>query len=158
MKQLVTHMTCNKKIKENNNLIPIFAHKLFSFYFCFAVKGIRWCVWRIRQLNIGGTNVTNVQYANIGNQVKFIDTIKYYQLSRVWGPSVNKKHKGLRNGASGMKFEDCAKRISSIRETETFGQLPKQKDKQNKFTIKNDPLRWFLKKLKNLNWRKEALF
>ena len=26
-------------------------------------------------------NLTNVQYANIGNQVKFIDTIKYYQQS-----------------------------------------------------------------------------
>ena len=30
---------------------------------------------------IGGTNLTNVQYANIGNQVKFIDTMKYYQQS-----------------------------------------------------------------------------
>ena len=26
-------------------------------------------------------NLTNVQYANIGNEVKFIDTIKYYQQS-----------------------------------------------------------------------------
>ena len=34
-----------------------------------------------KQLYIGGTNLTNVQYANIGLQVKFIDTMKYYQQS-----------------------------------------------------------------------------
>lgn len=28
---------------------------------------------------IGGTNLTNVQYTDIGNQIKFIDTIKHYQ-------------------------------------------------------------------------------
>ena len=31
--------------------------------------------------NIGGTNLTSVQYANIGNQIMFINTIKYYQQS-----------------------------------------------------------------------------
>ena len=73
---------CNKKKRENNNLILAFTHNLFSFDFFFVVKGIRFCVWRTKQLNIGGTNVTNVQYANIGNQVKFIDTMKYHQQSR----------------------------------------------------------------------------
>ena len=29
-----------------------------------------------------------------------------------------------------MEFEDYAKRINSIREIETFGQLPKEKQKQ----------------------------
>ena len=43
------------------------------------VKGIKLCVSRTKQLNIGGINLTNVQYANIGWQVKFIYTIKYYQ-------------------------------------------------------------------------------
>ena len=75
------HDFCNKKIRENNNFIPIFVHNLFSFDFLFVAKGIRLCVSRTKQLNIGGTNLTNVQYANIGNQVKFIDTIKYYQQS-----------------------------------------------------------------------------
>ena len=36
-------------------------------------------VWRTKQSNIGRMNLTNVQYANIGNQVKFIDTMKYHQ-------------------------------------------------------------------------------
>ena len=56
-------------------------HNLFSFDFFFVVKGIGLCVWRTKQLNIGRTNLTNVQYTNIGNQVKFINTIKYYQQS-----------------------------------------------------------------------------
>ena len=35
----------------------------------------------MKHLNIGGTNLTNAQYANIGDrdQVKFIGTIKYYK-------------------------------------------------------------------------------
>ena len=70
---------CNKKIRENHNLIPVFAHNLLSFDFFFVVEGIKLCVWRTKQLNTGGTNLTNMQYHNIGNQVKFIDTIKYYQ-------------------------------------------------------------------------------
>ena len=47
-----------KKIRKNNNLIPVFAHNLFSFFF--AVKGIRLCVWITKELNVGGTNLTNV--------------------------------------------------------------------------------------------------
>ena len=54
--------------------------------------------------------------------------------------SVNKKHKRLGKGASGMEFEDYAKRINLIRETETFGQLPKEKEKQNRFTIENNQM------------------
>ena len=75
------HDFCNKKLKENQNLIPVFAHNLLSFDFFFVVKGIRLCVWRTKSLNIGSSNLANVQYANIGNQVKFMDTIKYYQQS-----------------------------------------------------------------------------
>ena len=54
------HDFCNKKIRENQNLIPVFAHNLFSFDFFFVVKGIKLCVWRTKQLNIGGSNLTNV--------------------------------------------------------------------------------------------------
>ena len=75
------HDFCNKELRDNQNLIPVFAHNLFSFDFFFVVKGIRLCVWRTKQLNIGGNNLTNVQYANIGCQVKFVDTITYYQQS-----------------------------------------------------------------------------
>ena len=69
------HDLCNKKIRENNNFIPVFAHNLFSFDFFFVEKGVRLCVWRTKQSNVGGTNLTNLQDANIGNQVNFIDRI-----------------------------------------------------------------------------------
>ena len=39
-----------------------------------------------------------------------------------------------------MEFEDYAKRISLIREIETFVQLPKEKHKKNTFTIKNNEM------------------
>ena len=35
-----------------------------------------------------------------------------------------------------MEFADYAKTINSKREIVTFGQLPKEKQKQNKFTVK----------------------
>lgn len=47
--------------------------------------------------------------------------------------NMNQKHKSLRKGAKGMKFENCSKRISSIREIETFSQLPLEKQKENIF-------------------------
>ena len=75
------HDFCNKKLKETQNLVPVFTLNLFSFDFFFVAKSIRLCVWLTKQLNIGGTNLTNIQYVNTGSQVKFIDTIKYYNQS-----------------------------------------------------------------------------
>ena len=78
---------CNEKLEETQNVIPVFAYNLFSFDFVVfvvvvvVVKGIRLFVWLTKQLNIGAANLTNVQYANIGLQVTFIDTMKYYQQS-----------------------------------------------------------------------------
>ena len=37
-----------------------------------------------------------------------------------------------------MEFEDYEKRINLIKQIETFGQLPKEKQKQNRFAIKNN--------------------
>ena len=53
---------------------------------------------------------------------------------------VNKKHKGLNKGAPGMEFEDWAKRINSVKEIETFRQLPKEKQKQGRFLVKNNEI------------------
>ena len=39
-----------------------------------------------------------------------------------------------------MEFGDYAKRINLIKEIETFGQLPKEKQKQNRFAIKNNQM------------------
>ena len=43
-----------------------------------------------------------------------------------------------------MEFEDFAKRINSLKEIETFGQLPKEKQKQGQFLVKT--IRWFSRK------------
>ena len=42
-------------------------------------KGFRASCCGTTELNIGGINLTNVNFANISSQVKIIDTLKYYQ-------------------------------------------------------------------------------
>ena len=42
------HDFCNKKIKENYPLIPVFAHNLCSFDCFFVLRGIGLCVWRTK--------------------------------------------------------------------------------------------------------------
>ena len=39
-----------------------------------------------------------------------------------------------------MEFEDWAKRINSVKEIETFRQLPKEKQKQGRFLVKNNEM------------------
>ena len=45
-----------------------------------TIKGIRLSVWETKDINIGGTRLTNISFASISN-IRFIDTIKYYQIS-----------------------------------------------------------------------------
>lgn len=47
----------------------------------FLVKGIRASVWGTNDINIGGTGLTNINFGVIGNQVKFIITMKYFLTS-----------------------------------------------------------------------------
>ena len=43
----------------------------------FLIKGIRISVWETKDINIGRTGLTNINFASIG-QVKPIDTMKYF--------------------------------------------------------------------------------
>ena len=45
------------------------------------MKGLRAGVWRTRDIKIGGKNPTNINFANTGNQIMFLNTIKYFQQS-----------------------------------------------------------------------------
>ena len=45
------------------------------------VKGLRVGVWKTRDIAIGGKTSTDINFAHIGNQVQFIDTITYFQQS-----------------------------------------------------------------------------
>ena len=68
------HSSCNQKVRENKNQITY-----LDLIFFFFLKGLKQGVWRTRNFSIGGTNLTNVNFANIIDQIKFIDTLKYYQ-------------------------------------------------------------------------------
>ena len=75
------HGFCNRKVRENKHMISVFAYHLFGFDFFFLLKGIRLSVWKTTNLSISGSNVIKINYANISEKVKFIDTMKYYQQS-----------------------------------------------------------------------------
>ena len=48
------------------------------FYFLKTYIASAWCS---KKLNIGGTNLTHVNYGIIDNEIKLIDSLKYYQKS-----------------------------------------------------------------------------
>ena len=54
---------------------------LFRFDCFFILNGIRAGSWRTRDIVIGGKNATDINFAFIGNQVVFIDTVKCFQQS-----------------------------------------------------------------------------
>lgn len=62
-------------------MIPLVAHNLFRFYFFFLMKGLRASFWRTKDILIEGKNPTDINFTTIGNQVRFIDSIKYFQQS-----------------------------------------------------------------------------
>lgn len=73
------HSFCNVKGRENYYKIPVITHSLFKFCFSFSLKGLRRSVWGTKDIGIGGSNAANINFANIGNQVMFLDTIRYFQ-------------------------------------------------------------------------------
>ena len=74
------HDFCNWTVRENSDVVPCIAHNFFKFDMFFLLKGIRLSVWRTDDINIGGNNMVDINYAQIDN-FKFIDSIKYYQTS-----------------------------------------------------------------------------
>ena len=45
------------------------------------MKGLGASTWKTRDIVIGGKNPTDINFPYIGNQIQFIDTIKYFQQS-----------------------------------------------------------------------------
>ena len=72
---------CNHQVRANFYAIPVIAHNQFRFDFFLFLKGLRPSVWETTDIFIGGKNPTDVNFAIIQNQVRFIDTVKYYQQS-----------------------------------------------------------------------------
>ena len=75
------HDFCNWKMRENNIFVRLVGHNFLGFDIYYMVKGYRSSVWGTDELRMGGTNLINVNFANISTQVKIIDTLKYYQTS-----------------------------------------------------------------------------
>lgn len=73
------HSYCNYRVRENKPKLSIIAHNLFRFDFFFLLKVLRAGLWKTRDITIGGTNPTNINFTIIGNQVIFIDPVKYFQ-------------------------------------------------------------------------------
>ena len=73
------HDYCNWKSRENKQYVPLIGHNFLGFDIFYMVKGYRSVCWGTKDFNMSGTNLTNVNFANIGAQVKIIDTLKYYQ-------------------------------------------------------------------------------
>ena len=74
-----SHDYCNWKSRENKQYVPLIGHNFLGFDIFYMVKGYRSVCWGTKDFNVGGTNLTNVNFANISSQVKIIDTLKYYQ-------------------------------------------------------------------------------
>ena len=74
------HDFCNPQVRENKDVLTCIAHNFFGFDMYFLIKVIRLSVWETKDINIGGTGLTNINFASIDN-IKFIDAMKYYQTS-----------------------------------------------------------------------------
>ena len=75
------HDLCNMKVRENQNQFTCIAHNFFGFGMFILIKGIRLSIWGTKDVNIGGTGLTKINFASISTQVKFIDTIKLFLTS-----------------------------------------------------------------------------
>ena len=62
-----SHSYCNFKGRENKKTISVIAHNLFRFDFFFFLKGIRAGSWWTRDINKGGKNPTDINFARIGS-------------------------------------------------------------------------------------------
>ena len=70
---------CNRKARENQNIFRRAQHTTSLCSVFFLVKGICLSVWRIKDFCIGRSNLTYVNFPNLGEQIKFADILIYYQ-------------------------------------------------------------------------------
>ena len=60
---------------------PRYSSYLFGFDLYYFIKGYIASTWCSKELNIGGTNFTQINFSNNTGEIKFIDSLKYYQKS-----------------------------------------------------------------------------
>ena len=69
---------CNTKVTEKSDPnILVIAHNLFSFDLYYFIKGYIASAWCSKESNIGGTNLTQINFSDITGEIKFVDSLKY---------------------------------------------------------------------------------
>ena len=66
------HDFCNWQVRKNKTEISILAHNFFGFDAFYFLKGFQVTTWGTKDVSIGGSNLTHINYANInGGELKF---------------------------------------------------------------------------------------
>ena len=99
------------KVRKNQYKKAVFAHNVFRFDVFFLLKGLRAGVWRTRDISIGGKNSNDISFANIGNQITFLDTITYFQqsLCALANSLTDSKKSAMSREKLARKFSLCTK-------------------------------------------------
>lgn len=57
------------------------AQNMFGFHFYFIMRGIIPPKHKSSDSQVGSSNLVNINFTRLGSQIKFFDTLKYYQQS-----------------------------------------------------------------------------
>lgn len=58
----------NTKVRENQDFFSCLAHNMFGFDFYFIMRGVKLPVWKFTDLQVGGSNLANINFANLSSQ------------------------------------------------------------------------------------------
>ena len=76
------HDFCNTFLAEKSSPeIPFVAHNFSGFDLFYYMKAYIASAWCWKELYIGSTNLTQVNYGNISGKIRLIDSLKFYQRS-----------------------------------------------------------------------------
>ena len=76
------HDFCNTALVEKSTpKIPFVVHNFFDFDLFYYMKAYIASAWCSKELNIGGTNLMQANYGNISEEIRSIDSLKFYQRS-----------------------------------------------------------------------------
>ena len=76
------HDFCNTAyFEKTTSEIPFIAHNVFGFDLFYWIKTYIASAWCSKELNIAENNLTHANFGNINNEIKLIDSLKFYQRS-----------------------------------------------------------------------------
>ena len=70
-------------VEKSTPKIPFYTHNFYGFDLFYYMKGYIASAWCSKELNIGGTNLTQANYGNISGKIRLIDSLRFYQRSLV---------------------------------------------------------------------------